>query len=454
MCADVPDALARIQELPPRRLFGLPTAQLESLFETAGPRLTDECMQRLVFLYLVRLEDNAELEKTKFNGMFNVKQFISRRPELFYFNLDILRLIVEYLRGAPNSLKERYRLGSVPDPSDEISILVSQHLGMVSELFQTYIRRLVSLQPSLVIDDLMAEVLSRTAAPNNRSAQVDLVWIHYLLSGRLFSRGMLRLVFRKLVYFEPADRGAVFLCLGDVLDRYAQSDGHIRYLQLVEAKADAENALRMLANLPSDQSNCAIDNLADNLADNLTDNLTDNSNDNPTDKTARSHTSAQERLRLAEALQASILDIERETGRLARLTPAGPERDFAEASLHGKEDLAKDNVYVLVNLIWEDLRFYLRDINSLTDTEQKHAVELLAKMICLTGDFLWRRVNSEKAFIGRVRLGGPALVRAICESFTRSGTLLPEMRACLANATDHAFILELRGEGVEISKDK
>ncbi len=79
---------------------------------------------------------------------------------------------------------------------------------------------------------------------------------------------------------------------------------------------------------------------------------------------------------------------------------------------------------MLINLVWEDILYYLSNIDKLTEDDQKEIINLLIGMIEASNVFLENRIKESIQFILKIKYNKKKLINVLLKNFKNIKQLL------------------------------
>lgn len=402
----------------------------ELIFSRCDGRVDDaipvDTAYRLVVYYILASGSAARLRDTAFFRVFDVVNFIGSHAELFYLNGNVGVLIELFRKRERCSGNE----------------LISHHSAEHStgDILRGYVSTIVELSPRLIIDDLILDsldpekgVAGKMAGPMHlfESPDATLRWIHLIVSFKHLRRTVLRLIFDRVVYFDACERPHRFQILREIIGAYSQTDRLIRNGTTRKHISAASDILATLTNSLAANSRPEVAQVEEKVRG-LSLECSDNIKLPPLTSQGDIELLARDITGYMGTLERSIqpvVDDPRKHGSLAEL-----HQYYVDS-----QDIHEDSVFVLGNLVWEEIIFYLLDPSRCGDDVIRAIVELLAAIIRETGDFFRKRIVDNRACLSGLRIDACALADAIVCNFVRVDGICSDL-ARLAERCRHTEV--------------
>lgn len=362
---------------------------------------------RLVIFYILSFPDFKKLEKTFFYSLFNFKHFIAMNAELFFFNGKLETLIEEFLLFKN-----------------------TDHSNITDIYFEKYMETIILLSGDIIIDDIIANALVYLDFSKqvikfksvrfvnygdiykpmclNTDISKILVWIEYIILHKDISRFMLRMIFNRIIYLDFDQRTVIYRILKQIIRLYKISDDFIK--EYNEKKYEEYTTKCELSETHNECKDC-LEEIKSKLVQKQS--KSKNTFEELKSTLFETHNDFKDSL----FKKNTELEIKNQKSELCKNIKHFKNKRLYEDSIDKKEYIGKDNVYVLTNLIWEDIVYYLINLNKLEINEQKEIVELVTTMIQKTDLFLKQRVMGCKEFIENIKYNKKMLDAAISVNF-------------------------------------
>lgn len=370
----------------------------------------------LIFNYLIKFNRLDKLESSRLFEIFDFREFVSNHASYFFFSFSDLIVFTEH------STK-----------SDEI-------VNAVNNCKRTSIKRftkiLVDLVPDLIIDDILTEMTEKIISLENdnqliiingikhKNLTIDLkmarekffLWIYNLLVYKNFKRSILRYIFDSIIYYDSEFNFIRFAIIDLIIQKYSEMDKSIKNSEMENEIKDlkfyGKSTIESLKLNAIAKQNDMNSNVIDVIEEELSNYI-----DKTTDKISKN---------------------------FMKIKTNGIAENKFFSYYVDKSNIGEDNVFVLSNLVWEELLIYFKEVDFLKSDVLCSILELLATLIRVTGDFFRKRINDNKNILKKFDDSAYSLVVAIIENFTTIETLKPEINDFISKMTDENLAADLK----------
>lgn len=418
----------------------------ELIFSKCNRRIDDimpvDTAYKLIVYYVFAFKNTDELGGTMFFQMFDVRNFIGSNAELFYLNRNIeafIEFFNERQQGHPNALDN----------------------GSHEDFLRSYISTIVELSPQLIIDDLIFDSLdlekaeriaknkprskSMTGQKSKKRTMLNIVdplylfecpeptlkWLYFIISCKHLRRTVLRFIFDRVIYFDGGDDLCRFQILDEVIKAYSQMDKLIRNNVTKKHIKAASDVLLTSAKSSSVSSKLVqeMDIIREKIK---TLHLEDVQDPAQHDVELSVPADPSDMHKLSEDIVEYIKSLE---GNMNLVVNDARKRDSLAESYQyyiDSQNIHEDNVFVLGNLVWEEIIFYLLNFKKHGDGTVRVIIHVLMGIIRETGDFFRKRIVDNRVFLRHLDIDVCEFIDAVVCNFKSIDDIYDSLARLLA----------------------